>query len=53
MITAGQMVGTLGHDQPLDNKALLEGKISHRKWRKVVPRSRHPDSTPERQAAFG
>lgn len=26
----GQMLGTIGHQQPLDDNALLEGKVSHR-----------------------
>ena len=26
----GQMLGTIGHEQPLDDTALLEGKVSHR-----------------------
>ena len=29
-ITHGQMLGTIGHEQPLDDKAILEGKVSHR-----------------------
>jgi hypothetical protein len=29
-IGRGQMLGTIGHGQPLDDNALLEGKISHR-----------------------
>lgn len=29
-IDCGQMLGTIGHHQPLDDKALLEGKVSHR-----------------------
>jgi hypothetical protein len=29
-MTRGQMMGTIGHGQPLDDNALLEGKASHR-----------------------
>lgn len=29
-IQKGQMLGTMGHGQPLDDAALLEGKVSHR-----------------------
>jgi len=30
VVTRGKMLGTIGHEQPIDDKALLEGKISHR-----------------------
>jgi len=30
VVTRGKMLGTIGHDQPIVDKALLEGKISHR-----------------------
>jgi hypothetical protein len=30
VVTHGKMLGTIGHEQPIDDKALLEGKISHR-----------------------
>lgn len=29
-IANGEMLGTIGHEQPLDDQALLEGKASHR-----------------------
>lgn len=29
-MTAGSMFGTIGHEQPIDDKAFLEGKVSHR-----------------------
>ena len=29
-MSRGQMLGTIGHGQPLDDAALLEGKVSHR-----------------------
>lgn len=29
-LTYGEMLGTIGHDQPLDDQALLEGKASHK-----------------------
>lgn len=30
LMERGQMLGTIGHSQPLDDNALLEGKVSHR-----------------------
>lgn len=30
LIDTGQMLGTIGHDQPINDKALLEGRVSHR-----------------------
>lgn len=29
-MAAGSMFGTIGHEQPIDDKAFLEGKVSHR-----------------------